>query len=140
MRKLHVHLSVKDVRQSAEFYTKLFNVEPVKQKDDYVKWSLDNPPLNFAISQSCKTGLDHLGIEVGEGVELENLYQQADESGISRDDMGETVCCYARSEKSWIRDPQGIQWELFHTTDDEETFHGNQQNRCCNNDSVQQCC
>ena len=133
MKKLHVHISVKDLKKSTAFYSKLFGSEPVKQKEDYVKWSLEDPKLNFAISKHCKTGLDHLGIEVEDSNELESLYRQADATNSRRDEEGEIICCYAHSEKSWITDPQGINWELFHTLNDEETFRGETFSTCCSN-------
>ena len=133
MKKLHVHISVKDLENSTRFYSQLFGHEPTKVKPDYVKWDLDNPPVNFAISQQDKEGLDHLGIQVDDKNALLDLYQQADSTMNQRDEQGETTCCYARSEKSWLKDPQGINWELFHTMRDEDSFYGNTPNTCCIN-------
>ena len=131
MKKLHIHIGVSDIEKSTGFYTQLFNAEPCKHKEDYVKWSLDNPPLNFAISKHGKPGLDHLGIEVENSSELKEMYLQADAIDTIRDEEGETICCYARSEKSWLSDPQGIKWELFHTLNDEETYRGHHATPCC---------
>lgn len=140
MKKLHVHIFVKNLEKSIEFYTNLFKTDPSKHKEDYVKWDLENPPLNFAISNRGKAGLDHLGIEVEDNIELEELYRRADANAIKRDEEGETVCCYSRSEKSWVKDPQGINWELFHSLNDEETFHGSEKNKCCASSILKQAC
>jgi catechol 2,3-dioxygenase-like lactoylglutathione lyase family enzyme len=140
MKKLHVYVFVKDLEKSSAFYTNLFKTEPNKARDDYVKWDLENPPLNFAISNHGKAGLDHLGIEVENSSELAELYQRADTNAIARDDEGETVCCYKRSEKSWVKDPHGINWELFHSLNDEETFSDKTTGQCCKPQPDQQAC
>lgn len=117
MKRLHVHVSVEDIDQSVRFYSSLFAAEPAVVKPDYAKWMLEDPRVNFAIStRSPQTGLDHLGIQVESQEELHEVYgrlQQADRPVLEE---GATTCCYARSEKSWIADPQGISWETFLTT------------------------
>jgi catechol-2,3-dioxygenase len=124
MKRLHVHVSVDDLVASTRFYRTLFEAEPSVTKADYVKWMLDDPRVNFAIStRSGKSGLDHLGIQVETQDELHDVYdrlQQADRPVI---DMGATTCCYAKSEKSWITDPQGLSWETF-LTSGESTVYG----------------
>lgn len=140
MKKLHVHISVKDMKKSIDFYNKLFKTEPTKYKNDYAKWDLTDPAVNFSISKQPRSGLDHLGIQVEGQSDLSDLYQQADTTDFSRDEQGETVCCYARSEKSWIKDPQGINWELFHTMNDEDSFYGHEKNNCCTEQNPHQAC
>lgn len=124
MKRLHVHVSVDDLQQSVRFYSTLFAAEPIIVKADYAKWMLDDPRVNFAISmRGSKTGLDHLGIQVETQDELRDVYarlQQADRPVLEE---GATTCCYARSEKSWISDPQGLLWETFLTTG-ESTAYG----------------
>jgi catechol 2,3-dioxygenase-like lactoylglutathione lyase family enzyme len=124
MKRLHVHVSVRDLDASIRFYSRLFASEPVVRKSDYAKWLLEDPRVNFAISQrDGRPGMQHLGIEVEDRVELQEVYGRlrgADEPVIEE---GETTCCYARSEKSWITDPQGIPWETFLTTG-ESTVYG----------------
>ncbi|MDH5182053.1 MAG: VOC family protein [Gammaproteobacteria bacterium] len=129
MNRLHVHLSVKDLEKSTRFYNDLFGVEPSKTKADYVKWSLTNPPLNFAISTHGKAGINHLGIEAEDQGELDTLYQRADQLQGLKLNEGETVCCYSRSIKSWVKDPQGINWELFHSLNDENVYK--ESGKCC---------
>lgn len=124
MKRLHVHMSVTDIDQSVRFYSALFAARPTVVKPDYAKWMLDDPRVNFAIStRGGRPGLDHLGIQVESGDELRDVYgrlRQADRPVLEE---GATTCCYARSEKAWIADPQGVAWETFLTTG-ESTVYG----------------
>ena len=124
MKRRHVHVAVDDLTNSIGFYRTLFAAEPTIVKPDYAKWMLDDPRLNFAIStRSGTSGLDHLGIQVETADELQDIYgrlQRADRPVL---DEGATTCCYAKSEKSWITDPQGISWETF-LTSGESTVYG----------------
>ena len=124
MKRLHVHISVKDSSTSIRFYRELFNTEPVVTKDDYAKWMLEDPRVNFAISQRNRaTGVDHLGIQVEDRAELSEVYERLKRAEGPVIEEGETTCCYAQSEKSWIEDPQGVEWETFLTTG-ESTVYG----------------
>jgi len=124
MKRLHVHISVKDLSTSIRFYRELFNTEPVVTKDDYAKWMLEDPRVNFAISQRNRaTGVDHLGIQVEDRAELSEVYERLKRAEGPVIEEGETTCCYAQSEKSWIEDPQGVEWETFLTTG-ESTVYG----------------
>jgi catechol 2,3-dioxygenase-like lactoylglutathione lyase family enzyme len=117
MKRLHVHVAVGDLQQSIGFYSALFAAKPSITKVDYAKWMLDDPRVNFAISTRGRTpGLDHLGIQVESQDELHDVYARLREAGGAIIEQGETACCYAKSEKSWIDDPAGISWETFHTT------------------------
>jgi catechol-2,3-dioxygenase len=117
MKRMHVHVSVKNLDGSIAFYSALFAAAPVVVKPDYAKWMLDDPHVNFAISTRGKqAGLDHLGIQVETRDELSDVYARLREAGGNVLEQGETTCCYAQSEKSWIEDPSGISWETFHTT------------------------
>jgi catechol 2,3-dioxygenase-like lactoylglutathione lyase family enzyme len=117
MKRLHVHMSVEDIAQSVQFYTTLFAVEPTVIKTDYAKWMLDDPRVNFAIStHGGQAGLDHLGIQVENAGELQDVYGRLQKAGRPVLAEGETTCCYAKSEKSWIADPQGVWWETFLTS------------------------
>jgi DNA-binding transcriptional ArsR family regulator len=124
LKRLHVHVSVEDIAQSVRFYSTLFAAEPAVIKTDYAKWMLEDPRVNFAIStRSGETGLDHLGIQVETAGELQDVYgrlQQADRPVLEE---GATTCCYARSQKAWITDPQGLSWETF-LTSGESTVYG----------------
>ena len=116
MKRFHVHLHVDDLATSIGFYSKLFAAEPARREGDYAKWMLDDPPLNFAIStRGAQPGIDHLGIQTDDAAELAALKAHAEAADMALLDEGETTCCYARSEKHWITDPQGIAWEHFHT-------------------------
>jgi catechol 2,3-dioxygenase-like lactoylglutathione lyase family enzyme len=117
MKRMHVHVSVQDLPQSIGFYSALFDAEPAVVKPDYAKWMLDDPRVNFAIStRGRESGLDHLGIQVENKTELHEVYARLRKAGGRIIEQGETACCYAKSEKSWIDDPAGIAWETFHTT------------------------
>ncbi len=116
MKRFHVHLHVTDLPQSIAFYKRLFAADPVRTEADYAKWMLEDPPVNFAISTRGEhPGIDHLGIQTDNAEELQALKDRATAADISLLDEGATTCCYARSEKHWITDPQGIAWEHFHT-------------------------
>jgi catechol 2,3-dioxygenase-like lactoylglutathione lyase family enzyme len=117
MKRFHVHVSVKDLDASVRFYSELFAAEPSVRKADYAKWMLDDPRVNFAISQrDNKPGVQHLGIQVGSRSELAEVYERLQRAERPVIEAGETICCYAQSEKRWIDDPQGVQWETFLTT------------------------
>jgi predicted enzyme related to lactoylglutathione lyase len=124
MKRLHVHVSVEDIPHSIAFYSALFAAKPSVAKTDYAKWMLDDPRVNFAIStRGREPGLDHLGIQVESQGELHEVYGRLRQAGGKIIEQGETTCCYAKSEKSWIDDPAGIAWETFHTTG-ESTVYG----------------
>jgi len=123
MKRFHVHAHVEDLRASIAFYSSLFAAEPVRVESDYAKWMLDDPRINFAIStRGTSPGIDHLGIQTDDAGELEALRARAEAADMSLLDEGETTCCYARSEKHWVTDPQGIAWEHFHTLGDIRVF------------------
>jgi len=116
MQRFHVHLHVDDLPQSIAFYSKLFAAEPARVEGDYAKWMLDDPAVNFAIStRGRQPGIDHLGIQTDNAEELAVLKARAEAADLALLDEGATSCCYARSEKHWVTDPQGIAWEHFHT-------------------------
>ena len=123
MKRFHVHLHVADLAQSIGFYSRLFATQPTRQEPDYAKWMLEAPPVNFAISTRGQgTGIDHLGIQVDNDAELAELKARASAAAGPVLDEGETSCCYARSEKHWTTDPQGVAWEHFHTLENVPTF------------------
>lgn len=116
MKRLHVNVAVTDLDRSIGFYSALFAAEPTVVKPDYAKWMLEDPRVNFAIStRSSRPGLDHLGIQVEDQAELREVQDRLESAGAPRFDEGATTCCYAKSEKTWIADPQGIAWETFLT-------------------------
>ena len=118
MKRFHVHLHVDDIARSVAFYSKLFAAEPARVEADYAKWMLEDPRVNFAIStRGAAPGIDHLGLQTDDADELAELKARAEAAGMALLDEGNTTCCYARSEKHWVTDPQGIAWEHFHTLD-----------------------
>src|SRR5262252_5409865 len=117
MKRLHVHVAVDDLQHSIGFYSVLFAARPTVIKTDYAKWMLDDPRVNFAISARGRpAGLDHLGIQVENKDELNGVYARLHKAGGNVIEQGQTNCCYAKSEKSWIEDSSGISWETFLTT------------------------
>jgi hypothetical protein len=123
MKRFHVHVHVDNLATNIRFYSAMFNQDPARTDDDYAKWMLEDPPVNFAISTRGDTpGVDHLGIQVGSADELGALKDSARAADMSLLDDGETTCCYARSDKYWLTDPQGIAWEQFHTLDSIPVF------------------
>ena len=124
MNRFHVHLHVDDLAKSIGFYSKLFAAEPTRVETDYAKWMIEDPRINFAISTRGNTpGIDHLGFQTDSKEELAVLKARAEDADIALMDDGETTCCYARSEKHWITDPQGVAWEQFHTLGNIPVFH-----------------
>ncbi len=116
MKRFHVHVHVDDLPASVAFYSKMFAAEPARLEPDYAKWMIDDPRVNFAIStRGGKPGVDHLGIQADTADELAELKERARAADMSLLDEGEANCCYARSEKHWLTDPQGVAWEHFHT-------------------------
>lgn len=123
MKRLHVHVSVDNLADSITFYSGMFGAEPTVLESDYAKWKLEDPRMNFAISQrGAKTGLDHLGIQVESDAELADMQTRLDslQPGVEKEQG--VACCYARSDKYWVTDPSGIAWETFHTLDTIPTY------------------
>ena len=139
MKRMHLHIGVEDLDESIRFYTALFGAAPIKTKPDYAKWLLDDPRVNFAISTRAKKGVDHLGIQVDADTELAEVQERLKAKDIPLTDEGETICCYARSEKSWIQDPSGIAWEAYRTMEDVQLFSGrdgSDEGACCTPDTM----
>src|SRR5712675_1211440 len=123
MKRLHVHVAVNDIYHSINFYSALFAAQPAVVKSDYAKWMLDDPRVNFAIStRGREAGLDHLGIQVENADELQEVYARLRQAGGDILEQGPTACCYAKSEKAWINDPAGISWETFLTSGESTTY------------------
>lgn len=137
MKRFHVHTHVVDLPASIAFYTKLFATEPTRVESDYAKWMLEDPRINFAIStRGDKPGVDHLGIQTDSEEELAELKARAQAAEMTLLDEGQTTCCYARSEKYWVTDPQGIAWEHYHTLGSipvfsEKSTAENEASACC---------
>jgi catechol 2,3-dioxygenase-like lactoylglutathione lyase family enzyme len=125
MKRFHVHVAVHDLQQSIRFYAALFGQQPSVTKDDYAKWMLDDPRVNFAISQrAAKAGLDHLGIQAENGEELEDIGSRLAQADVSTHAQKGVSCCYAKSDKYWTIDPQGVAWESFHTLESAPVYGG----------------
>jgi catechol 2,3-dioxygenase-like lactoylglutathione lyase family enzyme len=123
MKRLHVHVGVTDLAESIAFYSALFGSPPTLVRDDYAKWMLDDPRVNFAISHGhAAPGIEHLGIQAETPDELAEVTGRLNAAARPVLAEGETTCCYARSEKSWTSDPQGVVWEAFHTMEQARTY------------------
>ena len=116
MKRFHVHIGVRNLDDSIRFYTGLFGAEPTVRKDDYAKWMIDNPRINFAISQrDGPIGVNHLGLQADSADELADIRRHFAAVGADVADEPNASCCYAKSDKHWVADPQGIAWEGYHT-------------------------
>ena len=144
MNRLHLHISVNDLTDSIIFYSTIFGAEPTVRKDDYAKWRLADPAINFAISnRSDASGLDHLGIQVDSTEELEKIAERLKKAEITASAQNNSSCCYARSDKYWTTDPQGIAWESFYTLEDIPMYSGSGKDQpeesshaCCSSDTA----
>ncbi|HEX8573829.1 MAG TPA: ArsI/CadI family heavy metal resistance metalloenzyme [Allosphingosinicella sp.] len=153
MKRLHVHVGVADLDRSIAFYSTLFGARPSVSKPDYAKWMLQDPRVNFAISagRASKGGIEHLGIQAEDEDELAGVYARLKAAGRPVLEEGATTCCYAKSEKSWIADPDGVVWEAF-LTRGEATVYGDSpafdslgaassDEACCDSTTAQgECC
>lgn len=129
MKRLHVNLAVADLDASIRFYASLFDARPTVLKDDYAKWMLADPSVNFAVTtRGSRKGVDHLGIQVENEDELGEVYGRLKTAGAPIAEQGETTCCYALSEKRWIFDPDGLPWETF-LTKGESPVYGSDETR-----------
>ena len=123
MKRFHVHVSVDDLQGNIRFYSSLFGAAPTVEKPDYAKWMLDDPRVNFAISQrGAAPGVNHLGFQVESEEELKSLRERVAAAEIEALDEAGAACCYAKSDKYWVQDPQGLPWETFHTLGDIPVF------------------
>mgnify|MGYP000515759936 CR=1 FL=1 len=128
MKRLHVHIAVTDLERSTDFYSTLFATTPSVVKDDYVKWMLDDPAVNFAIStRAGRDGLDHLGLQVDTDEEVEEIEARLAAANERVAPQRDAACCYAKGNKSWSRDPAGVPWETFHTMADIQMFGSDHQ-------------
>ena len=127
MKRMHIHISVNDLEKNKVFYTAIFGHEPTKIKDDYVQWLLDDPAVNFAISSGReKHGLNHLGIQVDSEEAVAVMEKRLEDAGILGEKQDVAACCYAKSKKYWVQDPQDIIWENYHTMEQIELFGGDE--------------
>jgi catechol 2,3-dioxygenase-like lactoylglutathione lyase family enzyme len=141
VKRLHVHVAVHDLQQSIRFYSALFAAQPAVKKDDYAKWMLDDPRVNFAIStRANKAGLDHLGIQAENGAELEDLGTRLAQADVAVTAQKGASCCYAKSDKYWTIDPQGIAWESFHTLDSVPMYGQDTRSRTAETKSAGKAC
>jgi len=125
MSRFHVHLNVTDLAACVRFYSALFSTPPSVLKADYAKWMLDDPRVNFAISANGRrAGIDHLGVQAETAEEFAEKGRRLDHAGGTLAHEPGTVCCYAKSDKVWIDDPQGTRWETFLTLGEATTYHG----------------
>lgn len=142
MKRLHLHVSVTDLDKAISFYNTLFAADAAVVKDDYAKWMLDDPAINFAISnRGHPPGLNHLGFQVDTDEQLGEISSRLLEAGYGGKPEEDAKCCYAHSNKYWTKDPADIPWESFHTLGEIPTYYNDQPQpqqtgetgeRCCN--------
>jgi catechol 2,3-dioxygenase-like lactoylglutathione lyase family enzyme len=138
MKRFHVHVAVDDLEANVRFYSTVFGSAPTVRKPDYAKWMMEDPRVNFAISQrGARAGVDHLGFQVDTDEELQALRQQVAKAEIAALDQPGAECCYARSDKYWVTDPQGIAWETYRALGEAEIYGADSQKKtaeagaCC---------
>jgi uncharacterized glyoxalase superfamily protein PhnB len=141
MKRMHVHVAVENLEQAIGFYSALFATQPTVVRADYAKWMIDDPRVNFAVSTRGRApGLDHLGIQVENEAELSEVYARLHQSGGTVIEQGQTTCCYAKSEKSWVDDPAGIAWETFLTTGESTDYGDGSGERVARVVNAKACC
>lgn len=145
MSRLHVHLGVEDLDAGVRFYTALFGTAPDKREADYARWRLQDPKVHFALStRGRRPGLDHIGIQADSPEELGAIRARIEAAGLAGVEQSGATCCYARSDKYWTLDPQGVPWETFHTLDDAPVFsddgHGAHADAACCPPTLPACC
>jgi catechol 2,3-dioxygenase-like lactoylglutathione lyase family enzyme len=141
MKRMHVHVAVENLEQSIGFYSTLFGAEPAVVKDDYAKWMLDDPRVNFAISdRSAIHGVDHLGIQVDSRDELDELARRLKAAGAQTRDQEAANCCYAKSDKAWVNDPNGLRWETFYTFGEATSYGEDEPGRQAAETPAAACC
>ena len=139
MKRMHIHIAVNELNESINFYSTLFGESPTVEREDYAKWKLDDPLVNFAISsRGHASGINHLGIQVDSESELEELSQRLDQAEITASKQEGSSCCYSHSNKHWVMDPQGIAWESFHTLGEIPVF--GEDTRADSGDETSACC
>lgn len=127
MKRLHLHVGVEDLDEAIRFYTALFAQGPTTHKDDYAKWMLEDPRVNFAISTNeCERGFSHAGIESDDMADLAAITQRLEKGGYAIRQEDKTTCCYAHSDKTWVNDPSGVSWENFVTSGASDTFYADE--------------
>jgi catechol 2,3-dioxygenase-like lactoylglutathione lyase family enzyme len=132
MKRMHVMLRVEDLDAAIAFYTALLDAEPAIRRDDYAKWMVDDPQLNFSVARKADgLGIEHLGLQAGSPEELEELRGRIARAGGTVHNEEETTCCYANSDKTWVVDQQGVAWEAFYTHGESETYFGDTESTCC---------
>jgi len=148
MKRFHVNLAVTDLGKSTEFYSTLFGADPTVLKDDYAKWMLEDPRINFSLSSSSRlSGVNHIGLQADTVEELAEIQSRLKEAGADTVDQVNAECCYAKSSKTWVRDPDEVAWETF-VTFDEITRYGNDRApddpreaaSCCATETNEGCC
>ena len=141
MKRFHLHLTVTNLSESIRFYCALFGAEPTVTKSDYAKWMLDDPRVNFAIStRGLRPGVDHLGIQAESDDELHELHGRLERAEVPTAPQENAACCYARSNKHWTVDPQGIAWESFHSLDTIPVFGEDEAPADSPTKTVEACC
>lgn len=142
MKRIHIGLEVKNLEDSTRFYSDLFGADPVVKRDDYAKWMLEDPRVNFSISAKGKKGSEgevHFGIETGSEAELKEVSERLALAGRRLIAEGETTCCYHKSTKAWVLDPDSMAWETFYTHGEATVYGENSREveaarraaRCC---------
>jgi len=141
MNRFHIHVHVTDLESCVNFYSQLFGAEPAILKADYAKWLLEDPRINFAISANAnEAGIDHLGFQVESDDGLSAIASRLTKAGVTVTRQENASCCYARGNKTWVTDPNGVSWETFYTFDDSVTYGGDLRPQPATTPAESSCC
>lgn len=140
MNRIHVHLNVRDLEKARRFYTAMFGAGPTVAKPDYLKWRLDDPAVNLSVvADEAGAGLMHLGLDCDSAESLDAIAGRLALAGMNAVPEAGANCCYARSDKQWLKDPADVTWEAFHTFEEGTRLHGADHGECCGQTGVA-CC
>ena len=151
MNRFHVNVAVTDLQRSIDFYSVFFGTRPTVRKPDYAKWMLEDPRINFSINQSeTRSGINHIGLQTESRQELQAIQQRLEQAGQKTFEQAGAECCYARSDKTWVRDPDGVAWESFMTHENITHYGADLEpddmaaeiggTRCCATENDSSCC
>ena len=140
--RLQLALNVDDIDQAVDFYSKIFDAEPAKRKPGYANFSIENPPLKLVLfeAKGADERLNHLGVEVFEAEEVTAATDRLKTAGLAALVEDESTCCYAKQDKVWAVEPQGLRWEWYRVLEDSDTFGEDRRPQKEATNAVESCC
>jgi catechol 2,3-dioxygenase-like lactoylglutathione lyase family enzyme len=122
--RLQLALNVNDIEAAVDFYSTLFDVAPAKRKPGYANFAIENPPLKLVLFEvkGATERLNHLGVEVFDAEEVTQATERLKDAGMAALVEDESTCCYAKQDKVWAVEPDGLRWEWYRVLEDSDTF------------------